>query len=96
MRTDHNQTWRNGSLVSDVVVMYDDTATLNQQTIATALAQALADLQAILDANDPAAGTLTAAALSNAVRHLSTAVKTLALIEKRTVRYLTGDFTGTA
>lgn len=66
----------------------------NERTVADQLAATLASLQAIIDAADPAAGTLTAAQLSNAVRSLTTAVKTLARGERRLIRYAVRDFTG--
>lgn len=84
--------WQNGGLTDTGLAALRT----NQQDIATALGNGQSALQAILDASDPAAGTLTAVQLSAAVRQLASAAKTLALINKRIIRYVTGDFTGTA
>jgi HPt (histidine-containing phosphotransfer) domain-containing protein len=64
------------------------------ETLDQALAAAMAAMQQIVDAPDLAAGTLTAAQLSNACRSLQTAVKVEARLLRRLVRHVRGDMTG--
>lgn len=68
----------------------------NQSAVKTALAQAIIDMQAILDTAAVPAGTLTTAQLSTVARQLESAVRTTALALKRAARLLNGDFTGNA
>lgn len=68
----------------------------NQAFIVKALADAIVDMQAILDTADiPTGTTLTAGVLSNVVRQLQSQVKAEAQVLKRLARYVIGDFTGT-
>lgn len=84
---DNGQTWTSGTLPVPVDQQ-------NQTTVREQLANALATLQTIIDSPDPAAGTLTSAQLSNAVRSLNTAVKALARHERRLIRLALADYTG--
>lgn len=58
------------------------------------LASAMAAMQQIIDTPDIAAGTLTTAQLSNAVRQLQTAVKAEARLLRRILRVMRADYTG--
>lgn len=70
-------------------------AVANESTLRQQAELGLAQLQAIIDAADPAAGTLTTAQLSNAVRQLTAAVKTEARIQRRLIRLAISKLDGT-
>lgn len=71
------------------------TAQTNEQALLALADAGLAQLQAIIDAADPAAGTLTTAQLSTAVRTLTSAVKTEARIQRRIIRLAIGKLDST-
>lgn len=85
---DNGQTWVTGTLPVPI-------EQANERTIRDLAEAGLAQLQAIIDTADPAAGTLTAAQLSTAVRSLSASVKTLARIDRRMIRLALARFDGT-
>lgn len=89
-REDHNQEYRNGVLVSDVVVQTDITVEANTSTLLNKALQALATNQDFLDLPNPTpgnttylaqapipGGTLTAAQLGVALRIVRTQVDSL-------------------
>lgn len=67
----------------------------NASAIDAALGAAMASLAAIAATPAPAAGNLTAAALSNHVSALHAAVVQMATIQRRSVRVQRRDYSGT-
>jgi hypothetical protein len=70
-----------------------DPKLVNRDAVMAAIAQAIVDMQAILDTAAIPAGTLTTAQLSNFVRTAQTQINSVALRVKQIARLLNGDFT---
>lgn len=83
--------WQNGAAVDTGLA----TTQANQATVAAALAQALADLDAVIAAAAVPATVGSVAQAQTAVRAIQIHVGNMALHLKRAIRYAIGDFTGT-
>lgn len=77
-----------------VLTPQQEAAFVTADAIRAALVQAMATLQTIIDAPDPAGGTLSGAVLSNHVRNQAAAIKSLARIQRRIIRHQLADYAG--
>lgn len=80
--------------IEDIAASHERANSPHAAAIVTGLAQAMATLSTIIDAPAPANGTMSTAVLSAHVRDQAAAIRALARIQRRLIRYMFGAFDG--